>query len=268
MANRYNGDPFYNNNNPFLNLLEEIEPQRVGPQVGAPAAAQQETAKPVKLPEFWPHAPGIWFARAELRFEVSNVIAERQKFAYTVDALPYESLCLVADLVESPPEVAPYSILKDRLLMSHQLSPVQKAMKLMALPELGNRRPSQMLADLLQVCPPGEHATAFFRASFLQRLPADIQVHLAQADTVDLKELAQRADQLLLTHRRPLSSMMAAVELQEETTAAGVMAAVAGKPATKKKKDRKLITFCWVHHRFGKDAKRCDNPSECQWKEN
>jgi hypothetical protein len=38
-------------------------------------------------PEFWPYAPGIWFARAELRFEVSGVIAERQKFAYTVDAL-------------------------------------------------------------------------------------------------------------------------------------------------------------------------------------
>jgi hypothetical protein len=168
----------------------------------------------------------------ELRFEVSAVIAERQKFAYSVDALPYESLCLVADLVESPPEVAPYSILKDRLLMSHQLSPVQKAMKFMALPELGNRRPSQMLADLLQVCPPGEHATAFFHASFLQRLPAEIQVHLAQADTVDLKELAQRADQLLLTHRRPLSTVVAAVGAEAdpyEEAAAGMTAAVTNK---------------------------------------
>jgi hypothetical protein len=156
--------------------------------------------------------------------------------------------------------------------MSHQLSPVQKAMKLMALPELGNRRPWQMLADLLQVCPPGEHASAFLRASFLQQLPADVQVHLAQADTVDLKELAQRADQLLLKHRRPLSIMVAAVgaeaELQQEGVAAGVVAAVTGKPGVKKKRDRKLITFCWVHHRFCKDAKRCDNPNECQWKEN
>jgi hypothetical protein len=87
--------------------------------------------------------------------------------------------------------------------MSHQLLPVQKAMKLMDLPDLGDRRPSQLLADLLQDCPPGEQGTAFFRGAFLKRLPAHIQVHLSQIDSMDLKELAQHADQLYLTHRRP-----------------------------------------------------------------
>jgi hypothetical protein len=70
-------------------------------------------------------------------------------FAYVVDALPYESLCLVADLVETPPMFDAYNILKERLLMSHQLTPVQKAARLMALPDLGARRPLQLLADLL-----------------------------------------------------------------------------------------------------------------------
>jgi hypothetical protein len=33
MANRCNGgDPFYNYNNPFLNLLEVLEPQQAGQQ--------------------------------------------------------------------------------------------------------------------------------------------------------------------------------------------------------------------------------------------
>jgi hypothetical protein len=267
---RYNGDPVYHNN-PFVNMLNLMDPEQPVNPAPLPAEPAGAGAGRVKLPEFWPHAPGIWFARAELRFEVSGVVSERQKFAYAVDALPYESLCLVADLVESPPDLAPYTVLKDRLLMSHQLSPVQKAIKLMALPDLGNRRPSQLLADLLQVCPPGEQNTAFFRGAFLQRLPADIQVHLSQTDTIDLKELAQRADQLLLTHRRPLSAVMAAMALEgapEEEAAAVVAAAVSGKQAAKKKKDKKLVTFCWVHHRFGKDARRCDNPAECMWKEN
>jgi hypothetical protein len=42
------------------------------------------------------------------------VRSERLMFAYMADAFPYESLCLVADLVEAPPAVNPYTILKDR----------------------------------------------------------------------------------------------------------------------------------------------------------
>ena len=34
------------------------------------------------------------------------------------------------------------------------------------------------MADLLEYCPPGEEKTAFFRATYMQRLPADMQVLL------------------------------------------------------------------------------------------
>jgi hypothetical protein len=187
MAYRCNGDPRLVNN-PFLSMIDLMEPLEPEPAPRQAAAVNDQGASGrVKLPKFWPHAPGIWFARAELRFEVSQLTGERQKFAYMVDALPYESLCLVADLVESPPANFSYTILKERLMMSHQLSPVQRAMKLMDLPDLGDRRPSQLLADFLQDCPPGEQGTAFFRGAFLKRLPAHIQVHLSQVDSADLK---------------------------------------------------------------------------------
>jgi hypothetical protein len=240
MAYGYNGDLNYRNN-PFLdmeNFREALEPQRAAqlPQQAAQPPQQQQAAgeagAKVKLPEFWPHAPGIWFARAELRFETSGVVADRQMFAYVVDALPYESLCLVADLVETPPMFDAYNILKERLLMSHQLTPVQKAAKLMALPDLGTRRPSQLLADLLQLCPPGEQNTAFFRASFLQRLPASIQVHLAHTDTLGSKELAQRADQLTLTNSRP-EALMVAVTAEPAVAEDSIVAAVANNKSSK-----------------------------------
>jgi hypothetical protein len=78
------------------------------------------------------------------------------------------------------------------LLIAHQLSAVEKAGKLMDAPDLGDRRPSQMLADLLQLCPPGEHATAFFRAAFMKWLPAKVQVHLSGTEERDLKALVLR----------------------------------------------------------------------------
>jgi hypothetical protein len=100
--------------------------------------------------------------------------------------------------------------------MSHQLTPIQKAAKLMDQPDLGSRQPSQLLAELLQDCPPGEQGTAFFQAVFLKRLPANIQVHLARVDSIDLKELVQRADQLFLTHRRPLAAVQLGMATSEE----------------------------------------------------
>jgi hypothetical protein len=137
----------------------------------------------------------------------------------------------VVDLVEAPPPERPYTVLKDRLLLAHQLTPVEKAIKRMEQPALGDRRPSQLLADLLQACPPGEQQTAFFRGAFVSRLPASLQAHLSNMDTTDLKELAQRADQLWATHRRPspLAALSGAEEQQPEVsdTVAAVQKAAA-----------------------------------------
>jgi hypothetical protein len=124
MYNGYNGDLTirFGENNPFLEMLAVVEEEHQGqqPPVLPVVNPQQQHvmvhgAGRVKLPDFWPHAPGIWFARAELRFEVSGVTGERHRFAYTVDALPYEALSLVADLVEAPPADRLYSVLKERL---------------------------------------------------------------------------------------------------------------------------------------------------------
>jgi hypothetical protein len=88
----------YSENNPFLSMLAAIdgEQEQQNPPPAAGGSQQPQQQQPVeskvKLPDFWPHAPGIWFARAELRFETSNVTSERQRFAYTVDALPFEKL--------------------------------------------------------------------------------------------------------------------------------------------------------------------------------
>jgi hypothetical protein len=266
----YSGDPDVNlnENNPFLEMIAAIdgeeEQQQPPPQQGAAAVQNNDNngAGRVKLPDFWPHAPGIWFARAELHFEVSNVIHERQKFAYTVDALPYETLCHVVDLVEASPAFNAYTVLKERLMLAHQLTPIEKAMKLMEQPHLGDRRPSQLLADLLQVCPPGEQNTAFFKGAFISRLLAELCAHLTNVEATDLKELAQRADQLWATHRRP--SPLAAVageqvcSANEEALLTAVQARAAGKGKQVQRK-KKLITYCYLHHKFSKDARHCDN---------
>ena len=282
----------FRENNPFLvDIQQEME------EVNLPPPRYQQRCK---LPEFWPANPVLWFARAEFNFEVAQVTGEREKFMHTANALPYDALTPVADLVTQPPLYRPYQQLKERLLLSHQLTVVQMAEKILEMPELGDRRPSQLLAAMMEFCPEGETNTAFFRASFLRRLPKEIRVLLADEVRGNLKDMAVRADELFQHHR---SSPMAAVtpevdlELAEAVAALGIKTGKAGFKGKKKEGFSKgsggaggggaggggtggggtggsgsgggrSYFICDRHWKYAAKAFRCDAPGKCQWSEN
>jgi hypothetical protein len=95
---------------------------------------------------------------------------------------------------------------------------------------------------------------------------------LTQTESASLKELALRADQLWLLHKQPaaLAPVVAAEDgRSEEPLCAAVLAkAKAGGQNQQRRKPKKLITFCYLHHKFGKSARRCDDPANCQFEEN
>ena len=62
---------------------------------------------------------------------------------------------------------------------------------------LGACKPSDLLADMWEICPPTQHNSIFFAALFLQRLPRDIRVLLTHEDHSDLRRLASHTDQLI-----------------------------------------------------------------------
>ena len=97
---------------------------------------------------------------------------------HMANALPYDALTLVADLMTQPPLLRPYQQLKKTLLLSHQLTAVQMAERILEMLDLGDWQPSQLLAAMMEFCPECETNTAFFRASFLRRLPKEIRVLL------------------------------------------------------------------------------------------
>jgi hypothetical protein len=150
----------------------------------------------VKLAAFCPQAPAFWFAQAECRFAVKRVVVQFDRYCHVVAALPHESIRLVADIVEDEPSERPYDNIKQRLVASHQLSDFQKAERLFQMPALGGRKPSELMAAMLETCPRGEEKTNLFACIFLQRLPREIRVLLAKADHKDPKTLATQADEL------------------------------------------------------------------------
>ena len=64
----------------------------------------------------------------------------------------------------------------------------------MKMPDLGDRWLSQLLAAMLEFCPPGLQASPFFRAAFLTRLPSTIRSYLDEMEEGNLKTLAAKAN--------------------------------------------------------------------------
>ena len=151
------------NASPFLQMIAAIgdddELQQPGGSGGGgdrvqPPQQQQLKQGKVQLGDFWPQAPNAWFAAPELKFEVANITGKRYCLAHAVGAMGFNVLRAVMDMVENPPAVNPYTTLKGRLVLTHQLTPVQKATKCLQVVAGNNQRPSEVLASLMEFCPP------------------------------------------------------------------------------------------------------------------
>ena len=236
-----------------------------------------------KLQPFWPDAPVAWFGAAEAQFHLRRVYAEADRFCLVAAALDKESLKKVVHLVSSPHPVHPYTSLKEALLVSHQLTDFQRVELLLAMPALGGRRPSELLADMLEICPPGQQDNIFFAGLFLQRLPREIRVLLTHEDHSDLRHLAAHADRLVAFSGPQQCEMVASTQGAESDE---LVAAVkkqqqqqqGGKKGNKKKfakqhkEDRQptpsqlaaqAAGLCYYHWMFGDRARDCRAP--CSW---
>ena len=122
----------------------------------------------VKLPPFWPANAAAWFRTVESMFELRGIVDERSKFFNTLHALPEATIVLIADLVEAEPlPPLPFTDLRRRLMTAHQLTDIQRVEQLNCLPPMGAQKPSELLAEMIRLCPHGQENNAFFNCLYL-----------------------------------------------------------------------------------------------------
>lgn len=238
----------------------------------------------VKLPPFWPDAPGAWFTSTELQFNIRGITAQPDRFCLAAAALDKETLKQVLHIIDNPDKEKPYDVLKEALVASHQLNTFQRVELVIAMPPLGDRKPTQLAADMLATCPPKEQKSAFLVALFLQRLPRELRVLLASEDHEDLRLLAAKADQLLAFSSRQAHEVVAALDhtgpsqtdTDDGTDDADTVAAVRyNRPRTNKPRktsakdnalDKDRRNLCYYHRKWGAQAQKCADP--CTWSGN
>ena len=235
-----------------------LAPAAALPLPPPPALSAVAPARNVVLPSFRPTRPAAWFAAVEDVFRLRGVSDQRDMFAFAYAKLEEAQMQQVDDILEMrplPPDA--FSRLRDRLVSTHSLDAYQRLDQLLALPALGGQRPTSLLATMLQLCPPGEEATMFFRGAFLQRLPSIIRMQLAEDRFSPVQMLATRADALMVHHQ---TSFAAAVSQQDP-------ADLGGRPPPKKqsaqarpKRPWEKMAICRLHYRYGAAATRCEAP--------
>jgi hypothetical protein len=70
---------------------------------------------------------------------------------------------------------------------------------------LGGRKPSELLAAMLELCPRGHETSIFFTHLFLKRLPAELRIMLGEDDHQNPRDVAKKADSLWALHKMHLA---------------------------------------------------------------
>jgi len=164
-----------------------------------PPPAQQVAAVGVKLPEFWVSDPVMWFAQAEAVFRRANITVSFTKYDHVLMKLPEAVVVSVRNLISTvqPTDLDAYEKLKARLTASYAKTRWQQVFTLLRHPDLGDRRPSQLMNEMLALLPAGDNGdSTLFLGLFLLRLPVSMRDHLAAADLNTAEEMAAHADTL------------------------------------------------------------------------
>ena len=268
---------------PLENFSDTMPPRR---SVATPASQPignviaAAPTREIKLPPFEEDMPQAWYNQAEAYFRLHGVTDRMFWFYYVQWALTPVQKKLARDLLSIPdPPPNAYELLKERLLRLYDKGEKDRCRRLLSMPPLGGRRPSELLAEMLQLCPRDDVDGKIIRYMFLFRLTPTMQSMLGEDDTSSITDLAARADALMDAEAAKEHAVAAAVE--EATIAAAGTAPPSStrkrkpdwnkskKPAFKRNKgdgDKpdpgpwQDLGICWSHYTYGDKAKKCRPP--------
>jgi hypothetical protein len=199
-----------------------------------------------------------------------------ERYYQVVAALTEELADMVGSVVDEEPTQESYARIKAALVATNTLTPYQMVDKLMAMEPLGGRKATELLTAMQKLRPPTDDQ--FFAWAFLQRLPREVRVLLAQDDHADMRKLAEKADALLALHQPQghdltvVAAAMPSETAEEESVVAANKGQHSKKSKKKKRSERRRRSrspaeyqspLCYFHVRYGDKAHRCEEP--CAW---
>ena len=197
----------------------------------------------IKLPTFWTNEPNVWFTQAEAQFHIKKVTEDSTKYYYVVSALDQNTAARIIDVLQNPPENGKYDNLKSKLTETFSLTRRDRASKLLHLSGLGDRKPSELMDEMLSLLD-GHKPCLIAEQIFLEQLPEDIRLQIADSEFTDPRAVARRADILWLAKQQ----------------SANFISRVSTPKSVSRQKDKSQQDWCFYHRKFGNNARKCVQP--------
>ncbi|XP_038106488.1 uncharacterized protein LOC119766161 [Culex quinquefasciatus] len=230
-------------------------------QEGNASNMQAVAAVGVKLPDFWKTDPEMWFAQAEAQFTLANITRDDTKYSHIVAKVDQTVICHIADLVHRPP-------------LENKLE------GLLGTHDLGDLRPSHLLAKMQELSSGLGVESALLRMLFLQKLPTNVRGILSICNE-SLANIALMADKMIETMSATVASVSKPEGLPTSETD-DLKAQVAALTAEVKRMriqpsrsrsrslsrarddarspSRNRDDVCWYHRKYGNNARQCREP--------
>lgn len=138
----------------------------------------------------------MWFAQAEAQFALAGVVQDETKYYHIISKIDKSVITQVADIVQNPPRVNKYKSVKERLISRFELSAQGKLEQLLNACDLGDMRPSHLLARMQELAAGLNVNESVLRVLFIQRMPERVKTILSICDGNTLQQLAQMADRI------------------------------------------------------------------------
>ncbi|XP_062557439.1 uncharacterized protein LOC134222312 [Armigeres subalbatus] len=250
-----------------------------------PDVAAATSSVSVKLPEFWKTDPHMWFAQAKAQFSLAQVTKDDTKFWHIIAKIDQSVICHVADLVSTPPADNKYKAIKDRLIARFALSPQARLEQLLSSCDLGDFRPTHLLARMSEIATGLNVDDNLMKMLFLQRMPANIRTVLAISDG-SLAKLAEMADKMIDSSNSCVSAVSVSTREQMAVNSVETTAKPSTEYASLREEIEVLTTeirrlkngqnrrrgrsasrpravndsICWYHRKYGANAEHCREP--------
>lgn len=212
----------------------------------------QQNAVSLKLPTFWTSQPQVWFEQAEAQFHIRQITADATKYYYVVSALEQEAAGHIIDYLRHPPAQDKYEGIKKLLQDTFGLNRRARAAKLLHMDGLGDRKPSVLMNEMLALLD-GHQPCLLFEQIFLEQLPDDIRIAVADDDFSDPRKLATRAD-VLWQAKQQCEASASITELAAVTRRSKRPASTRAGGAANRG------SWCYYHQQWGHEARQCRPP--------
>lgn len=174
----------------------------------------------VKLPEFVEENTDLWFWQVDAQFEAAGLTprgntaqqnaTDKKRYMTIIGQLPTRIMYKLSDLRENPPSAGTmYNTLKDRITKEFADSTQTKITKLLGEMSLGDRKPSQLLAEMRTKAANTPVTDQLLRELWQRSLPQEVRAILSAADNVSLAQSATQADRIMETIRAKSSHVHA-----------------------------------------------------------